>query len=287
MKRGSRGFTLPELLVVIAIIAVVAAIMFPVLSAAKSVAMRAGCTSNHHQAQLASVMYLSDYDDYFMLVNHRILPPDSKEVDRTWVQLLLPYVSSFDIFRCPGDSRSRNATDAVIDIDLVPGDTYARYYHASLLSNLGYNYLYLSPPVKTGTGYTIRPRSLNEISDPTSMLLFVDTIRAGSRGEPQGGGSYIVVPPCRFAPQGIARRDTFGESGNPVFSPTKGWSSVNSNSFARYGLAWPYHLDRTNTVRVGGSIKPMTMKQLSMGCDVKESWAGLIGNIATYAWDLD
>jgi hypothetical protein len=40
-------------------------------------------------------------------------------------------------------------------------------------------------------------------------------------------------------------------------------------------------------VRVGGSIKPMTMKQLSMGCDVKESWAGLIGNIATYAWDLD
>jgi len=287
MKRGSRGFTLPELLVVIAIIAIVAAILFPVLSAAKAVAIRTGCTSNHHQAQLASAMYLSDYDDYFMLVNHRILPPNSKEVDRTWVQLLLPYVTSFDIFRCPGDARSRNVTEAVIDIDLVPGDTYARYYHASLLSNLGYNYLYLSPPVRTGTGYTIRARSLSEISDPASMLLFVDTIRAAGRNEPQGGGSYIVVPPCRFASQGATRRDTFGESGNPVFSPTKGWSSVNPQSFARYGLAWPYHLDRTNTVRVGGSVKSMTMKQLSIGCDVRESWGGLIANLSLYTWDLD
>jgi len=287
MKRGSRGFTLPELLVVIAIIAIVAAILFPVLSAAKAVAIRTGCTSNHHQAQLASAMYLSDYDDYFMLVNHRILPSDSKEVDRTWVQLLLPYVTTFDIFRCPGDARSRFATEAVIDIDLVPGDTYARYYRASLLSNLGYNYLYLSPPVRTAGGYSIRPRSISEITDPASMLLFVDTTRAGSRGEPQGGGSYIVVPPCRFAPQGPSRRDTFGESGNPVFSPTKGWSSTSPQSFARYGLAWPYHLDRANTVRVGGSIKSLTMKQLSMGCDVKESWGGLIANIGIYAWDLD
>ena len=285
--RGSRGFTLPELLVVIAIIAIVAAVLFPVLSAAKAVAVRSACIANHRNAQMASVMYLSDYDDHFMLVNHRIVRSGSNEVDRTWVQVLLPYITSFDIFRCPGDSRSRTATEAVIDIDLVPGDTYARYYRASLLSNLGYNYLYLSPPVATRNGYIIRPRSLSEIAQPDTMLLFVDSIRADSKSNPLGGGSYIVVPPCRFAPSnGTTRRDTFRESGNPVFAPIQGWDS-NPKSELRYGMAWAYHLDRTNTVRVGGSIRPLTMKQLASGCDVRESWNGLIRNMAAYDWDMD
>lgn len=287
MIRGKRGFTLLELLVVIAIIAIVAAILFPVLSAAKAFAVRASCMSNHHNAQLASVMYLSDYDDHFMLVNHRILRAGSNEVDRTWVQLLLPYITSFDIFRCPGDSRSRSATDAVIDIDLVPGDTYARYYRASLLSNLGYNYLYLSPPVATRNGYIIRPRSLSEVSQPDTMLLFVDSIRADAKDRPLGGGSYIVVPPCRFAPStGATRRDTFGESGNPVYAPVRGWDP-DPKSPLRYGLAWAYHLDRTNTVRVGGSVRSLTMNQLASGCDVKASWDGLIRNPSNYDWDMD
>jgi prepilin-type N-terminal cleavage/methylation domain-containing protein len=61
-----RGFTLIELLVVIAIIAILAAMLLPVLAAAKEKGRRASCTSNLHQIGVALQMYTGD--------NHDLLP---------------------------------------------------------------------------------------------------------------------------------------------------------------------------------------------------------------------
>src|SRR5437867_887650 len=111
--------------------------LFPVFLAAKSQAKRAQCISNMHQAQLASMLYMGDYDDYFMPVNHRPgLPPNAK-LDRTWVQLILPYAKSFGIFTCPADTSLRDS-ETSFDQDLVPGDIYGQYYGASMRVDMGY-----------------------------------------------------------------------------------------------------------------------------------------------------
>jgi prepilin-type N-terminal cleavage/methylation domain-containing protein len=62
---ASRGFTLIELLVVIAIIAILAAMLLPVLAAAKDKGLRTNCINNQKQMALAMRMYADDNRDYF------------------------------------------------------------------------------------------------------------------------------------------------------------------------------------------------------------------------------
>src|SRR5438477_7724919 len=57
-----KGFTLIELLVVMAIIAILAAILFPIISSVKAAAKKTACLSNMRQIGMAVELYMQDYD---------------------------------------------------------------------------------------------------------------------------------------------------------------------------------------------------------------------------------
>jgi prepilin-type N-terminal cleavage/methylation domain-containing protein len=85
MARNShraQGFTLIELLVVIAIIAILAAVLLPVLSQAKERAIRIQCVNNLRQVAIGMTIYSGDNNDY-------VVPARLNTLGAGFVQLAL------------------------------------------------------------------------------------------------------------------------------------------------------------------------------------------------------
>ncbi|QQE13865.1 prepilin-type N-terminal cleavage/methylation domain-containing protein [Planctomycetota bacterium] len=71
MKKQSHtdGFTLIELLVVMSIIAILIAILLPMLSKVRIAALQTVCSSNLHQIHIAASCYAADNDGFFPGIN--------------------------------------------------------------------------------------------------------------------------------------------------------------------------------------------------------------------------
>lgn len=286
--RLKRAFTLTELLVAVAIVALLSVVLFPVLASAKAAANKVACVSNFHQVTLATSLYLADYEDRFPPVSHDPASVHDASKDRTWVQLLLPYTNSFQVFQCPADHGARRRPDGVFDVDVTPGDTYSRYYEASLRSDIGFNYLYLSPMIKDRYGWTAQPRNTSQIAEHTATILFTDSVWARtSDGRPVGGGNYLVVPPCRYEQVGDRVVDTFQAPSGRIqfFTTSEGWQEEPTSAYV-FGGAWPWHSGKMNVARVDGSVRSMTPDQMSAGCDQQPGWQGYINDRDAYLWDL-
>ena len=153
---ASRGFTLIELLVVIAIIAILAAILFPVFAKVREKARQTACLSNEKQIGLGLMQYSQDNDEYFP---ERYGVFTSPGVQMSWKDMLMPYIKSTAVFKCPSSPAAQLT-------DLTPGSKFPAGYAMWLPDT------FLSGKFGNGASY---PQAIAGIDTPANSLIILET----------------------------------------------------------------------------------------------------------------
>jgi prepilin-type N-terminal cleavage/methylation domain-containing protein/prepilin-type processing-associated H-X9-DG protein len=193
-RSKSLAFTLIELLVVIAIIAILAAILLPVLSRATEKARITQCKSNEHQLSLATIMYGNDNQDKL---------PDCQGLG-VWVWDMSAYVisnlltsaSRQDMFYCPNEYYLYNSSTPNAWQAFTTSSTPPYPYIVT-----GYFWLYPNSQAWTNFSYFSHVTKLNTPKPGTSIAgteiitdatLFLNGIMARTYVNVAGAGGHIT-----------------------------------------------------------------------------------------------
>ena len=155
ITRKQHAFTMIELLAAVAIIAILAAIMLPVVTAAKESSLRTVSASQMRQLAIGTLMYATDYNEtlpfyqndeaflsaYDPEVTSFGLPTNSKQ-PKLLVEVLLPYLgNSRRLWFCPADPYA--GKEGSIQFSTGSGIGYANE-----LNHLYSSYIYRAFPIR-------------------------------------------------------------------------------------------------------------------------------------------
>ncbi len=159
-QRKQHGFTLIELLVVIAIIAILAAVLYPVISNASRCGKQASCAANLRQLHAALVAYTDDNDGFYPPAEPSGMPDGTTYwwENKQFLNLLAgPQKKAKSVLVCPADPRPQKHSD------MVEKDRWISY--SANASSFGLK--------RFGSK---RVRHTNMVKRPSSTLAFCDGI---------------------------------------------------------------------------------------------------------------
>jgi prepilin-type N-terminal cleavage/methylation domain-containing protein/prepilin-type processing-associated H-X9-DG protein len=175
---SKRAFTLVELLVVMAIIAILAALLLPVLSKTKLKSQQIDCLNNQRQLQAGWLMYVHEQNDslpfnagevaiyspYASTTNSWVVGDATVSADLSFIRQgsIFPYVGDPAVYHCPSDLSTVNNTNA------LRTRSYSMDYY--LNGDIDPQYFHNLPPgafVGLATRYS-------GISHPSTVFVFLD-----------------------------------------------------------------------------------------------------------------
>jgi prepilin-type N-terminal cleavage/methylation domain-containing protein len=110
VRRG--GFSLAELLIVIGIVALLAALLFPVIQNAREGGRRTQCLAQMHQLGQSVLAYLADFNETYPMAAYVQHYTHNSTCLFTLYHELVPYIRDKRIVVCPSDGRPVNVARA-------------------------------------------------------------------------------------------------------------------------------------------------------------------------------